>query len=56
MGDFETKPHRFMFNQKGNVKYVKNVKYKFVGISDHAVMMVKMGVNEEERGGGMLVF
>ncbi len=35
------------------LKYVKNVKYKFVGISDHAVMMVKMGVNEEERGGGM---
>ncbi len=35
------------------LKYVKNVKYKFVGISDHAVMMVKMGVDEEERGGGM---
>ncbi|XDV53672.1 hypothetical protein PO909_022110 [Leuciscus waleckii] len=35
------------------LKYVKNVKYKFVGVSDHAMMKVKMGVNEVERGGGM---
>lgn len=32
------------------LKYVKNVKYKFVGISDHAMMMVKMGVIREEKG------
>lgn len=33
--------------------YVKNVRYEFIGLSDHAAMMVKMGVNMKERGGGM---
>lgn len=33
--------------------YVKNVGYKFIGVSDHAAMTVKMGVNMEARGGGM---
>lgn len=36
------------------LKYVKNVKYKFVGIRDHAMMMVTMDVNEEERRGGLV--
>ncbi len=33
--------------------YVKNVIYKFIGVSDHTAMTVKMGVNMEARGGGM---
>lgn len=33
--------------KRGMLKYVKNVKYKFVGISDHAMMMVKVDVNKE---------
>lgn len=35
------------------LRYVKNVKYKFIGISDHAAMTVKVDVNMEERGGGV---
>lgn len=33
--------------------YVKNVRYKFIGVSDHAAMTVKMAGNKETRGGGM---
>ncbi len=35
------------------LSYVKNVKYSFLGISDHAAMTVKIGINMGERGGGV---
>lgn len=35
------------------LKYVKNVKYKFIDVSDHAAMIIKVGVIREERGGGV---
>lgn len=39
--------------KKEILHYVKNVRYKFIGESDHAAMTVKMAVNMEARGGGM---
>lgn len=35
------------------LSHVKNVSSKFLGISDHAAMTVKIGVNKVERGGGV---
>ncbi len=35
------------------LSYVKNVKYSFLGISDHAAMKVKIGIHMGARGGGV---
>lgn len=32
---------------------MKSVRYKFIGVSDHAAMMIKMGINLKVRGGGL---
>lgn len=32
---------------------LKNVKYSFLGISDHAAMKVKIGIHMGARGGGV---
>lgn len=34
------------------LQYIKNVNYKFTGISDHAIMTVKLGVFAKDKGGG----
>lgn len=38
------------------LSYVNKTEYKFIGHSDHAAIIFKLGLNEGERGGGTVVF
>ncbi len=53
MGSLKQSRIDLCLTKREMLKYVRNVKYKFVGVSDHAVMTIKVGVTREERGGGV---
>lgn len=53
MGSLKQSRIDLCLTKREMLRYVKNVKYKFIGISDHAAMTVKVDVNMEERGGGV---
>ncbi len=53
MGSLKQSRIDLCLTKREMLKYVRNVKYKFFGVSDHAVMTIKVGVTREERGGGV---